>query len=196
MGPTSDPHYQSALTDIHRELRRPALQRRMFSLTKTSPTDLVRSKLSTAEIQSRALSSLPEELLANIPEDNSSYSLFQGFQATLPETEHEHHKSHRRRSSKHQKLVEHADPMKALPSSKAGLKAERERMNHRLEMMGVRKNMCSAEIHEIDNKISNLNNMRQIVLDRLAGLEADETELENKRTFPHFYRFSIWPGIH
>ena len=53
-------------------------------------------------------------------------------------------------------------------------------MNHRLEMMGIRKNMCSAEIHEIDNKIANLNNMRQIVLDRLAGLEMDETELENQ----------------
>lgn len=180
MGPTSDPHYQSALTDIHRELRRPALQRRMFSLTKTTPTDLVRSKLSTSEIQSRALSSLPDELLANIPEDNSNYSLFQGFQATLPESEHEQHKSHRRRSSKHQKLIIDAEPTKLLSSSKGGLKAERERMNRRLEMMGIRKNMCSSEIHEIDNKIANLNNMRQIVLDRLAGLEMDETELENQ----------------
>lgn len=180
MGPTSDPHYQSALTDIHRELRRPALQRRMFSLTKTSPTDLVRSKLSTSEIQSRALSSLPDELLANIPEDNSNYSLFQGFQATVPEAD-EQHKSHRRRSSKHQKLINDAEPTKLLTSSKGGgLKAERERLNHRLEMMGIRKNMCSAEIHEIDNKIANLNNMRQIVLDRLAGLEMDETELENQ----------------
>lgn len=161
------------------------MQRRMFSLTKTSPTDLVRSKLSTAEIQSRALSSLPEELLNNLPEDNSSYSLFQGFQATLPETEHEHHKSHRRRSSKHQKLLKDEDPHKALPSSKGGLKHERERLNHRLEMMGVRKNMCSAEIREIDNKIANLNSMRQIVLDRLAGLELDEGELENQSTsFP------------
>ncbi|KAF4976520.1 hypothetical protein F66182_17477 [Fusarium sp. NRRL 66182] len=173
MGPTSDPHYQSALTDIHRELRRPALQRRMFSLTKTSPTDLVRSKLSTSEIQSRALSSLPDELLANIPEDNSNYSLFQGFQATVPEADEQPKSHHRRSSSKHPKLITDAEPTKLLPSSKGGLKAERERMNHRLEMMGIRKNMCSAEIHEIDNKIANLNNMRQIVLDRLAGLEMD-----------------------
>lgn len=180
MGPASDPHYQNAMTDIHRELRRPAAQRRMFSLARTSPTDLVRSKLSTAEIQSRALSALPDELLTNLPEDNSSYSLFQGFQASLPESEHEYQKSHRRRGSKHQKLLGDADPDKALPSSKGGLRAERERLNHRLEMMGVRKNMCSAEIREIDNKIANLNNMRQIVLDRLAGLELDEGELETK----------------
>jgi mitochondrial division protein 1 len=177
MGP-ADPHYQHALSDIHRELRRPAVQRRMFSLSRTSPTDLVRSKLSTAEIQSRALSSLPEELLFNIPEDNSNYSLFQGFQASLPAPEHDSHKSHRRRSSKQKQLTDAGS--KALPSSKSGLRTDRERLTHRLEMMGVRKNMCSAEIHEIDNKIANLNNMRKIVLDRLAGLEVDEGELETQ----------------
>jgi len=45
-------------------------------------------------------------------------------------------------------------------------------------MMGVRKHMCVAEIHEIDNKIANLNTMRKMVLDRLAGLELEEGELE------------------
>lgn len=44
--------------------------------------------------------------------------------------------------------------------------------------MGVRKHMCIAEIHEIDNKIANLNTMRKMVLDRLAGLEIEEAELE------------------
>lgn len=63
-------------------------------------------------------------------------------------------------------------------------------MNHRLEMMGIRKNMCSAEIREIDNKIANLNNMRQIVLDRLAGLEMDETELENQSMT--FFAFAVF----
>jgi division protein 1 len=180
MGPVSDSHYQSALSDIQRELRRPTVQRRLFSFTQTSPTDLVRSKLSTAEIQSRALSSLPDDLLSNIPEDTSSYSLFQGFQASLPESDSENgHKSHRRRSSKH-KLLAGSESGKALPSSAGGLKAERERLNHRLETMGIRKNMCSAEIREIDNKISNLNTMRKIVLDRLAGLEMDENELEHE----------------
>jgi division protein 1 len=52
-------------------------------------------------------------------------------------------------------------------------------MSHQLEMMGVRKRMCVTEIHEIDNKISNLNTMRKMVLDRLAGLEMEESELEH-----------------
>ncbi|KAL1985409.1 hypothetical protein VTN96DRAFT_7970 [Rasamsonia emersonii] len=184
IGPGSDSnlggHYQNALTDIHRELRRPTVQRRIFALAQTTPTDLVRSKLSTSEIQSRAVSSLPDELLANIPEDTSTYSLFQGFQASLPESDNDHRKSHRRRGSKGQKLLTDEDKDRALPSSISALKEERERLNHRLEMMGIRKNMCSAEIREIDNKIANLNNMRKIVLDRLAGLEMDEAELEHQ----------------
>lgn len=62
----------------------------------------------------------------------------------------------------------------------AKLKNQKHSMEHRLEMMGVRKHMCAAEVHEIDNKIANLNTMRRIVLDRLAGLEDDEAELEHE----------------
>jgi len=45
--------------------------------------------------------------------------------------------------------------------------------------MSIRKNMASSEIHEIDNKIANLNSMRRIVLERLAGLEQEEALLEH-----------------
>ncbi|TPX23166.1 Mitochondrial fission protein [Coccidioides immitis] len=185
MAPKSDPtlttHYQSAMSDIQRELRRPTVQRKVFSFAQTTPTDLVRSKLSTSEIQYRALSALPDELLANIPEDTSTYSLFQGFQASMPEDDNEHRKSHRRRRSHGQKLLEDSGKSsRPLPQTVGSLKRERDVLNRRLEMMGIRKNMCSAEIHEIDNKIANLNNMRKIVLDRLAGLEMDEAELEHE----------------
>jgi mitochondrial division protein 1 len=167
------------MSDLQRGLRRPGIQRSVFSFTQTSPTDLVRSKISTSEIQHRALTYLPDELLTNIPEDENMYSLFQGFQATLPETENEHRKKHRRRASKAQKLLGEAGSDGDKPPSIEKLKSERDAMNHRLEMMGIRKNMCSAEIHEIDNKISNLNSMRKIVLDRLAGLENDEAQAEH-----------------
>ncbi|KAJ6139750.1 hypothetical protein N7471_006236 [Penicillium samsonianum] len=173
-------HLHNAMNDIHRELRRPATQRKVFSLTQTTPTDLVRSKLSTTEIQSRALSSLPDDLLANIPEDNSSYSLFQGFQASVPEDEHEK-KRHRRRSSKG-KLLKDVERGGTLTAGPAGLKDQRKSLSRKLELMGIRKNMCSAEIHEIDNKVANLHKMRKIVLDRLAGLEMDEAGLEQELT--------------
>ncbi|KAL1959119.1 hypothetical protein VTO42DRAFT_2906 [Malbranchea cinnamomea] len=180
--PTSAAHYQNAMSEIHRELRRPRMQRNIFSFAQTTPTDLVRSKLSTSEIQYRALSSLPDELLANIPEDTSTYSLFQGFQATLPdEGELEHRKNHRRRSSQGpQKLIEGQKVAGHLPPTIGSLKRERDALTRKLDLMGIRKNMCSAEIREIDNKIANLNNMRKIVLDRLAGLEMEEAELEHE----------------
>ena len=164
------------MSALQKELRRPGIQQRVFSYAKASPTELVRSKLSTTEIQHRALTYLPNELLANIPEDENVYSLFQGFQATLPEGESEHRKRHKRRDSNGQKLLEAEDAEDKTPLDK--LKNERHRLNHRLEMMGVRKNMCSSEILEIDNKISNLNTMRKIVLDRLGDLEQDEVRTE------------------
>jgi mitochondrial division protein 1 len=177
---TSNSHYPTAMSSLSRQMRRPGLQRGVFSFAQTSPRDLVRSKLSTSEISHRAITYLSDELLENIPEDVNTYSLFQGFQATLPEGENEHRKSHRRRSSKSQKLLGDAGPVRDGPPSLDMLKKDRNTMNHRLEMMGIRKNLCSSEIHEIDNKISNLNTMRKIVLDRLADLENDEAQLEHE----------------
>lgn len=177
--PTTNPHLQNAMVDIQRELRRPGTQRKVFALTQTTPTDLVRSKLSTTEIQSRALSSLPDDLLENIPDDSSNYSLFQGFQVT--QDDQEYRKTHRRGRSKSKKLLKDGEgDTQALPSTSNDLKKERDLLNRRMDLMGVRKNMCSSEIFDIDNKIANFHRMRQIVLDRLAGLEMEEAELEHE----------------
>lgn len=166
------------MSELQKELRRPGIQQRVFSYTKASPTELVRSKLSTSEIQHRALTYLPDEILANIPEDENVYSLFQGFQATLPEEENEHRKRQRRRNLKGQKFLEWDDDNEEPTTPLEKLRKERQKLNHKLEMMSVRKNMCSSEIREIDNKISNLNTMRKIVLDRLGDLEQDEVQME------------------
>ena len=174
------------MSSIHRQLRRPGLQRSLFSFTQTTPTDLVRSKLSTTEISHRALTYLPDELLQHIPEDRNSYSLFQGFQASLPEAEQEPRKTHRRRGSRQKSITAGALGLEEGPPSLKKARKERDALNHRLEMMEVRKNMCSTEIHEIDNKIMNLNSMRKIVLDRLADIEIDEAQLEHECEFPTF----------
>jgi mitochondrial division protein 1 len=179
MGPLTDPsthpHYQSAMSEVHKQLRRPNLQRNMFSMARTTPTDLVRSKISTREIQSRALSHVPEEMLRNIPEDENSYSLFQGFQATFPNFTEEG-KKHRRRVSRGRKLL---DEVPGAHNSVHKLKKEKGSMMHELEMLVVRKNMASSEIREIDTKIANLEGMRKILLDRLARLEQEEALLEH-----------------
>ena len=176
-------HYQSAMSDLHKQLRRPNLQRSVFSFAKTSPTDMVRSKLSTTEIQNRALTFLPDDLLSNIPDNENAYSLFQGFQATLPDTS-PGSKRHRRKVSRGRKLLEDDATEDLDTSSTLGrLKKEQNTLNHQLEMMGIRKNMASSEIHEIDNKIANLNRIRRIVLDRLAGLEQEEALLEHESLY-------------
>ena len=167
------------MVELQKELRRPGIQQRVFSYAKASPTEMVRKNLSTSEIQHRALTYLPDELLARIPEDDNVYSLFQGFQATLPETEESEHRKKHRRNVKGQKFLEGSESDQ--PSAPLEqMKVERHKLNHRLEMMSVRKNMCSSEIQEIDNKISNLNTMRKIVLDRLEGLEQDELQIEQE----------------
>ena len=167
------------MSELQKELRRPGIQQRVFSYAQASPTELVRSKLSTSEIQHRALTYLPDELLANIPESGNAYSLFQGFKATIPEEDqNEHRKGHRRHTSRGRKLLGGSEGLEETPLQK--LEGEKNRLTHRLEMMSVRKNMCSSEIREVDNKISNLNSMRKIVLDRLGDLEQDELQLEHE----------------
>ncbi|KAK4099690.1 WD40 repeat-like protein [Parathielavia hyrcaniae] len=167
------------MSEVHRQLQRPALQRSMFSMARTTPTDLVRSRLSTKEIQSRALSYVPEEMLQNIPESESSYSLFQGFQASFPDFTDEG-KKHRRRVSRGRKLLDEGPTTPdGTPESLQRLKKEKASMMHQFEMLGIRKNMASSEIHEIDAKIENLAGMRRIILERLANLEKDEALLEH-----------------
>ena len=182
--PASHPTYQTAMTEVHRQLRRPGLQRSMFSMARTTPTDMVRSRLSTKEIQSRALSYVPEEMLQNIPEAETSYSLFQGFQASFPDFTDDG-KKHRRRVSRGRKLLDEGPTTPdGSPESVQKLKKEKGSMMHQLEMLSIRKNMASSEIREIDAKMENLAGMRRIILERLANLEQDEALLEHDSLWP------------
>lgn len=188
MGPLSEagpgnPQYQSAMAEVHKQLKRPTMQRSMFSMARTTPSEMVRAKLSKTEIQHRALTYLPDELLVNIPENDNSYSLFQGFQASFPELTDEG-KKHKRRVSRGRKLIDDGKATAGTPQSLHNLKQEKSSMMHELEMLSVRKNMASSEIREIDIKIANLGGMRRIILERLAGLEQDEAILEHDRERP------------
>lgn len=179
MGDTASAHYPTAMTSISRQMRRPALQRGVLSFSQQAPSEIVRAKLSTSEIAHRALTYISDEHLLNIPDDDNTYSLFQGFQASLPEGESEHRKGHRRRSSKQHRLLGAGDLEEDGPPSIHHLKKKRNHVNRKLEMMSIRKNMCTTEIRDIDNKIANFQNMRRIALDRLATLENEEGEMEH-----------------
>jgi division protein 1 len=179
-------HYQNALGEIHREMRRPIVQRSMFSFAQNSPKELIRN-VKTSEIQHRTLAYLPDELLRNIPEPHSTYSLFQGFQASWPDEEVPllRKRLKGREEPRGRRLLTDAERAAQAeeedgPPELVELKNEKFSLRHRLEMLGVRKNMCSSEIREIDTKISNLNTMRRIVLERLANLEQEEVDLEQE----------------
>ncbi|KAK3712820.1 Mitochondrial fission protein [Vermiconidia calcicola] len=169
-------HYRSALSSVHHSMRRPMVQRSVFSLAKANPRELIRANFNTSEIEHRALTYLPDDLLRNVPQSRSPFSLLEGFKASLPDDDTLAEKVGKRRKhgSKGQKLLEDEKG----PPQLDGLKRERDRMDHRLEMMGIRKTMCASEIKEIDDKISNLNTMRRVILERLADLEQEEHELE------------------
>lgn len=161
-------------------MRRPAFQRSVFSFAKANPRELIRSNFNTSEIEHRALTWLPDELIKNAPESASPFSLFEGFKASLPDDDLDRagkRKKHSRHGSRGKKLLEGVEEEKG-PPHLVRLKRDKGRLDHRLEMMGVRKTMCASEIREIDSKIANLNTMRKVVLDRLAGLEQEEHELD------------------
>ena len=168
-------HYQNAMTDISSQLKRPSIQNRVLSFAQRTPTEIVRSKLSTTEIQHRALTYLPDELLRSIPDTESPYSLFQGFKAALPDPKIGR-KS--RRPKDGQKQITDSDASDTTTVSK--LSKEKENLAHQLEMYSIRKNMASCEIREIDIKVANLNAMRHIVLERLAKLEGEEAIIEHE----------------
>ncbi|KAK5165503.1 Mitochondrial fission protein [Saxophila tyrrhenica] len=177
--PHNDEQYRTAMSSVHRSLRRPMIQRSVFSFAKANPRELIRSNFNTSEIEHRAIAYLPDELLRNVPPSRSPFSLLDGFKASLPDDD-EAEKKRRRRHGKHgskgQKLLEDEKG----PPKLAGMKRERDRLEHKLEMMGVRKTMCASEIKEIDDKIANLNTMRKVILERLADLEQEEHDMEGE----------------
>jgi division protein 1 len=123
-------------------------------------------------------------MLTNIPVTEHAYSLFQGFQATIPEESFDSERGrtkHRRRSSgKHKALEGLNGSTPDGPPSLSQMGREKAALMRQLEMLAIRKNMSSAEIREIDQKVANLNQMRNIVFDRLAQLEQEETEIEHE----------------
>lgn len=100
----------------------------------------------------------------------------------MPEEEGKKKKRHSRHNSKGQKLLDSSQPPASATQGNEGyekIRDKKDKLSHRLEMMGIRKNMCVSEIRDIDTKIANLNTMRKIVLERLAGLESEEADLEH-----------------
>lgn len=165
----------SIVKEITPHLKRPSFQKRLLS--STSPSELLRSNLSPSEISYRQITYLPDELLRDIPEDDGSlsFSLFQGFEASLPDAP--------RRLLKQKKASSHNSTNNGHGRSKhsrlpESVKLERERdfVAHNLEILVIRKSLTSTEIKDIDAKLATLGKMRDRLIEKLEHLEIQEAE--------------------
>lgn len=201
-GDLSNTHYQKAMNEI---ARRPTFQRRLFSFNaRRTPSELVKSSLSKSEIQYRAVTTIPDELLYSIPKESQGrFSLYQGFKALEEDRvghdlhddddelssdghklltdkhnhRHGHHHHHHRHNGHKNKSVVVVD---ITSLDRKGLQAEKLRLSHRLDLLEVRKDLAANEIKEIDDRIAKLTSMRDIVFGRVADLEQEEMQMENQ----------------
>lgn len=165
----------SIVKDITPHLKRPSFQKRLLS--STSPSELLRSNLSPSEISYRQITYLPDDLLRDIPEDDGSqsFSLFQGFEASLPEAPRRSIKpksSHRDSSS--QRAPNRVKNAKTPDSVR--IERERDTVAHTLEVLTIRKSLASTEIKEIDTKLATLTKMRLRLIEKLEQFEIQEVE--------------------
>lgn len=151
----------SAYQTVMRDMGRPAFQKRIFSFSKR-PSELVR----ITGTQKDAL--LPDDLLVDIPSNDNQFSLFQGFQATLPKEE-----------LSTQLLLENGRSLGGAGHG-AGLHKKKQALSHKLDLLEIRKALAANEITEIDARVAHLQSMRQIVFDRVASLEQQEFQLESE----------------
>lgn len=170
----------SIVKDITPHLKRPSFQRRLLS--STSPHELLRNNLSPSEISYRQITHLSDDLLRDIPEPAagggaaaSEYTLFQGFEASIPSSRqlvvkarHGHVRapsvSGRRRNGGSR-----------TPEAQR-LERERDTCVASLDVLKIRKALASTEIREVDTKLTQLRTMRAELMARLEVLEAEEAE--------------------
>ncbi|GAO52792.1 hypothetical protein G7K_6859-t1 [Saitoella complicata NRRL Y-17804] len=159
-------------------LTRPKLRARMLSAA--SPSELIRSRIDSSEMQFRAVTYLPDEVLSDIPEgteegDGGGVSLMDGFRASLPDGR----RRHKARSWKALALGENgvfSDPADATKK----LDRERKHIQREHDLLSIRKSLAIAEIRELDIKIQNLQSLRHTVVERMGGLEQQQEELNRE----------------
>lgn len=174
----SGTYYHDTMRDI---LRKPAFQKRFFSFQRRAPSEVVRSTLASKEdIRYRALTTIPDELFANLPRGGDNFSLFQGFQASTFNSSDYLDTLSSSLGDLRRALPDANTPKDLKPPSRKQVTKEKDSINHTLDLLEIRKGLAANEINEIDRKISHLQSTRSIVFERVATLEQEEFQLENK----------------
>ncbi|AOA62659.1 Mitochondrial fission protein [Komagataella phaffii CBS 7435] len=173
----------------------PLLSRRRHSLDKKQRN---RKPKLYAELSDELVRDIPDERLeTDHGGPTSVFSLFQGFNATLPEVNEEIERIKKGSS----KLLEggfvdkesrelddpNRDPLPAgITESKIKhsqnphhLKQFKAEIDYKLDLLEIRKGLTANEIQEIDIKLEKLHKMRASVFNKIALYERDEIALEN-----------------
>ncbi|KAK9465869.1 hypothetical protein V1512DRAFT_36627 [Lipomyces arxii] len=178
---TNTAHYRSAINELAPTMRKPAMQRRLFSF-RTGGARVSRSNASVIAASAPNML-LSKEMLADLPEGKYSYSLLQGFKATLPEHSAEETKQNNKlvrsakSKSKSKELVVEVEP------ELTGIqRLERDKKDaiRKLQRLDVRKAIVVQGINELEARIEQLNVIKQRNMERLAKFEDQELELEDK----------------
>lgn len=191
-----NPHYTQAMVSTLNGSRKALIRLKTTS-------ELIRGRFSTQEKIYRATTELADELLRDLPAQKSAYSLFQGFNAVLPDVDeaveegqaavpaapstraltdeadaHSQTTSGGNAPNPLPKGITHAK-IKACQNPKL-LASYQSQINYKLDLIEIRKGLASAEIGEIDDKIQQLHEMRADVLLRVQQFEQDEGYLEHQ----------------
>ncbi|KAK9239893.1 hypothetical protein V1525DRAFT_397055 [Lipomyces kononenkoae] len=176
---TSSHHYRSIMNEMAPSIRRPDIQRRIFSFNQGG----ARISRNSASIVGRAAPNLllSKEMLADLPESKHGYSLLQGFKATLPEpsAEEGQNKNKLVRSSR-SKAKEHVQETESEVNGIQRLEKDKADVIRKLRRIDIRKSTVIEGIREIDARIELLNAIKLRNLERLSKFEDQELELEDK----------------
>lgn len=169
----SGTYYHETMKDL---VRKPAFQKRFFSFSRKAPSEVMRSTLHSKEdIKFNALTAIPDELFAQIPRASNQFSLFQGFQATTATVPEILGAPDKMTITDGQTLGEESEP-----KTRKRLQQKRDAIYTTLDLLEIRKDLAANEINEIDQKIAYLQDNRAVVFERIASLEQEEFQLENK----------------
>ena len=164
-------------------------------------TEYFKNAFSSSKTAYKILTHIPDELLEEIPEEKpQAFSLFQGFNATLPEVDEEItvsktlggdegdflKKLTNRDDGKEDEeddfnfRLPHGITKEKITGSYSTHKLHnyKQQLNNNLETLEIRKNLAASEILELDNKIAQLNQLRKVVFKRVAKIEQNELFLE------------------
>ncbi|KAK9325567.1 hypothetical protein V1517DRAFT_284638 [Lipomyces orientalis] len=177
---TSSSHYRSIMNDMAPTIRRPEMQRRIFSF-RSGGARVSRGSTSIVGNDPPNLL-LSKEMLLDLPESQYAYSLLQGFKATLPEpSADETGKVNNKlvRSSKSKAKEPALEPELDLNGVQR-LEKDKKDVIRKLQRIDVRKAIVMQGIHEIEARIEQLHSLKQRNMERLSKFEDQELELEDK----------------